>query len=104
MKTTSLQIFIEYKVKETEVEKYEELMKEILEKLPEYSAKKIQWFVATDQPYLYVEMFQVPNVAHYQALKKLRTSTEHPIFSQLDRYIEGGLKKLNCWAFQTQHV
>lgn len=102
MDTVLLQIFIEYKVKEAKVEKYEEVMKEILGKLPQYSAEKIQWFSSTDQPFLYVEMFQVPNVAHYQALKKLRKSHVHPIFSQLDDFIEGGLERLNCWAFQTQ--
>ncbi|OIJ14009.1 hypothetical protein BKP35_07320 [Anaerobacillus arseniciselenatis] len=98
----SLQIFIEYKVKEARVEKYEEVMKEVLQKLPEYSAEKIEWFVATDQPFLYVEMFRVPNIAHYQALKKMRQSKDHPVFSKLDEFIEGGLEKLNCWAFQTQ--
>lgn len=102
MSSSSLQIFIEYKVKEATVEQYEVLMQEILKQLPEYSAEKIQWFVATDQPFVYVEMFQVPNLAHYQALKKIRKAKDHPLFSKLDMYIEGGLEKLNCWAFQTQ--
>ncbi|MCT8136936.1 hypothetical protein H1D32_03705 [Anaerobacillus sp. CMMVII] len=104
MNTSSLQIFIEYKVKEAKVEKYEEIMKEILNKLPEFSAERIEWFVAADQAFLYVEMFQVPTLAHYHALKKLRKSSDHPIFSQLEAYIEGGLEKLNCWAFKTQPV
>ncbi|RXJ00397.1 hypothetical protein DS745_12775 [Anaerobacillus alkaliphilus] len=104
MSQSSLQIFIEYKVKEAEIEKYEGLMKEVLKKLTEFSAEKIEWFVATDQPFLYVEMFQVPTLAHYQALKKLRKSTDHTVFGQLDQFIEGGLEKLNCWAFQTQKV
>ncbi|WNF36727.1 hypothetical protein RJD24_20395 [Bacillaceae bacterium IKA-2] len=102
MNTSLLQIFIEYKVKEIEVEKYKELMEEISEKLPQYSAENIQWFRATDQPFLYVEMFQVPNEAYYHALKKLRKSNDHPTFSKLDKLIEGGLAKLNCWAFQPQ--
>ncbi len=104
MSQSSLQIFIEYKVKEDEVSKYEAFMKEVLKKLSDFSAEKIEWFVATDQPFLYVEMFQVPTLAHYQALKKMRKSTEHAIFGQLDQFIEGGLEKLNCWAFQTQKV
>lgn len=104
MNISSLQIFIEYKVKENHVEKYESVMKEIINILPEFSATKIEWFVATDQPFLYVEMFQVPTKAHYQALKKLRKSNEHPVFSKLDPFIEGGLEKLNCWAFQTQRT
>lgn len=101
---SSLQIFIEYKVKETKVKQYEKAIQEVLKKLPEYSAEKIEWFVATDQPHLYVEMFQVPNIAHYQALKKMRKSQDHPVFGQLDEFIEGGLEKLNCWAFQTQPI
>ncbi|MFN7252858.1 MAG: hypothetical protein ACK4M9_19115 [Anaerobacillus sp.] len=104
MNASSLQIFIEYKVKETDIKGYEAVMKEIINKLPEFSAEKIEWFVATDQPFLYVEMFQVPTLAHYHALKKLRKSCEHPVFSQLDGFIEGGLEKLNCWAFQTQPI
>ena len=104
MNISSLQIFIEYKVKEADVKKYETVMKEVVKKLPEFSAEKIEWFVAADQPFLYVEMFQVPTLAHYQALKKLRRSIEHPVFGQLDNYIEGGLEKLNCWAFQMQPI
>lgn len=97
-----LQIFIEYKVKETNVADYELLMEEIIAKLPDYGAEKIEWFIAQDQPLLYVEMFKVPTVAYYHALKKYRKSKEHSLFGQLDQYIEGGLEKLNCWAFQTQ--
>lgn len=104
MNKLNLQIFIEYKINETEVDQYESVMQEVIRKLPEYSAENIQWFVSTDQPNLYVEMFQVPNIAHYKALKKLRKSYEHPIFSQLDKYIEGGLDRLNCWAFQTKQI
>ena len=102
MSTSSLQIFIEYKIKETKVDEYEAAMKEILNKLPEFNAEKIDWFRATDQPFLYVEMFQVPTVAYYQAIKKIRKSVDHPVFGKLDQFLEGGLEKLNCWAFQTQ--
>lgn len=42
MNASSLQIFIEYKVKETDVEGYEAVMKEIIKKLPEFSAEKIE--------------------------------------------------------------
>lgn len=104
MNSSTLQIFIEYKVKESKLNKYELIMKEVVKKLPEFSAEKIEWFVATDQPFLYVEMFQVPTLAHYQALKKLRKTVDHPLFGQLDDLIEGGLEKLNCWAFQTQPI
>ena len=104
MNTNCLQIFIEYKIIDEKVAEYEQVIEQILKELPEYQAEKIEWFVATDQPNLYVEMFQVPTVAHYQALKKLRKCKEHPLFGKIDEYIDGGLNKLNCWAFQRQSV
>lgn len=102
MNSVKLQIFIEYKVKEAKIKQYEAIMKDVLEKLEEFQAEKIEWFVGTDQPFLYVEMFQVSNISHYHGIKSLRKSIEHPVFGQLDSFIEGGLEKLNCWAFQTQ--
>ncbi|MGO4889827.1 hypothetical protein ACJ2A9_18935 [Anaerobacillus sp. MEB173] len=97
----NLQIFIEYKIKAEAVQAYEQTMRKIIDLLPEFEAKNIQWFVATDQPHLYVEMFEVPTVAHYHALKKLRRSNDHHLFKELDPLIDGGLQKLNCWAFQS---
>ncbi|ARK29022.1 hypothetical protein [Halalkalibacter krulwichiae] len=95
-----LQIFMEYKVKEEEVEAYERDMKEILAILPEYEAKNIQWYVADDQPYLYVEMYEVPTTSHYQVLRKIRRQEEHKIFGKIVPYINGGAEKIHCWAFQ----
>lgn len=98
--TKPLQIFMEYKVKEAEIEPYEEAMKEIIQVLPEYGASQIEWFVAEDQPHLYVEMFEVPTLSHYHVLKKLRRSEEHSLFRKVVPYIEGGAEKIHCWAFQ----
>ncbi|MBU8908869.1 hypothetical protein [Desertibacillus haloalkaliphilus] len=98
----SLQIFIEYKVKPTKVKEYEEVMEKVVDLLPEFEASDIQWFIATDQPYLYVEMFKVPTKSHYLALKKLRQSDEHHLFSQIGPMVEGGLKSIHCWAFQAK--
>ncbi len=50
--------------------------------------------------YLYVEMYEVPTSSHYHALKKLRKSSEHTIFSGIIPFIEGGAEKIHCWAFQ----
>lgn len=96
----SLQIFIEYKVKESRVNEYEAIMKAILDTLPEFGASDVQWFVADDQPHLYVEMFKVPTQAHYIALKKLRQSDEHHLFGRIAPLIEGGCEKIHCWAFK----
>ncbi|MCM3762235.1 hypothetical protein M3212_15790 [Alkalihalobacillus oceani] len=98
--TKPLQIFMEYKVKEAEIESYEAAMKEVIQALPEYGASRIEWFVAEDQPHLYVEMFEVPTQSHYHVLKKLRRSEEHSLFRTIVPYIEGGAENIHCWAFQ----
>lgn len=98
--TKPLQIFMEYQVSAENIEAYERVMKSIIDALPEYGASSIQWYVAEDQPNLYVEMYEVPTSSHYYALKKLRQSSEHPLFGQITPYIEGGTTKIHCWAFQ----
>lgn len=102
--TKPLQIFMEYKIIPQKIKEYEAAMEMVLTTLPNYDVSEIEWFVAEDQPYLYVEMFEVPTVSHYQALKKLRQSTEHPVFSSIVPFIEGGEKKIHCWAFQRKGV
>lgn len=91
---------MEYKVKEQKISEYESVMKEILAALPDYGATDIEWFVAADQPYLYVEMFKLPTLAHYEAIKKLRCANEHHLFARLVPFIEGGVEKIHCWAFK----
>ncbi|WP_096201673.1 hypothetical protein [Bacillus sp. FJAT-45350] len=95
-----LQIFMEYKVKQENIQDYEKAMEEILKELPEFGASNIQWFVATDQDDLYVEMFEVPTDSHYHALKKLRQCNDHHIFSKIAPMVEGGCEKIHCWAFK----
>ncbi|WP_332630958.1 hypothetical protein [Halalkalibacter flavus] len=98
--TKPLQIFMEYKVNKSCISEYEQVMKEIMDVLPDFEATNIQWYVADDQPHLYVEMYEVPTTSHYQILKKLRRSKEHLIFSKMVPLIEGGADKIHCWAFQ----
>ncbi|MCD8503222.1 MAG: hypothetical protein LRY71_18180 [Bacillaceae bacterium] len=102
--THTLQFFIEYKVNPNSVKEYECIMEQIVERLPEYGAEKIEWFISQDEPYVFMEKFTVPTLAYYHALKKYRKSKDHQLFGQLDPYVEGGLEKLKCWAFQTQSV
>lgn len=96
----TLQIFMEYKVKQHKIKDYEQAMEEIIEALPEYGATEIQWFVADDQPHLYVEMFKVPTQSHYVTLKKMRRSRDHHIFGKIAPFVEGGEEKIHCWAFR----
>ncbi|WP_017728958.1 MFS transporter [Halalkalibacterium ligniniphilum] len=95
-----LQIFMEYKIEEQKIDEYEREMERILATLQEFGASNIQWFVAADQPHLYVEMFEVPTASHYHAIKKLRQSEEHRVFGSITPMIKGGAKQIHCWAFE----
>ncbi|KGA97693.1 hypothetical protein AJ85_05985 [Alkalihalobacillus alcalophilus ATCC 27647 = CGMCC 1.3604] len=98
--TKELQIFMEYKVKQEMIEEYEKLMSSILQQLEVLGATDINWFVASDQPYLYVEMFKVETHRQYEEIKQIRQSTSEPIFGKMIPLIEGGEKKIHCWAFE----
>lgn len=98
--TKALQIFMEYKVNEHYLNEYEQAMERVLEELPQFGATNIQWFVSEEQPFLYVEMYEVPTQSHYHVLKKLRKSTDHHIFGKIAEFIDGGTDKIHCWAFQ----
>ncbi|MDG5786240.1 hypothetical protein QA612_01970 [Evansella sp. AB-P1] len=94
-----LQIFLEYKIKPEFVNEYEKHMNEILVELEQYSATEVDWYEAADQKHLYVEMFKLPTMAHYHAIKEMRQNSNHAVFGRLDQYVDGGIKKVHCWAF-----
>ncbi|PYZ96917.1 hypothetical protein CR205_14685 [Alteribacter lacisalsi] len=100
----NLQIFLEYKVNENKTDEYEALMAEVLSALREYGAEEIDWYEAADQKNLYVEMFRLPTMSHYHAMKKLRCTEEHPLFSKLGDFVDGGVRKIHCWAFVQKEV
>jgi len=62
--TKPLQIFMEYKIKADNIKEYEMAMKDVISSLADYEAENIQWYVAEDQPFLYVEMYEVPTTSH----------------------------------------
>lgn len=94
-----LQIFMEYKIRPEKIAEYERLMEQVIKNLPEYGAYDIQWFIADDQPHLYVEMFKLPTQSHFMALKKIRQSETHHLFGKIAQMVEGGCEKIHCWAF-----
>lgn len=96
-----LQIFIEYKVREEDVLSYEREMNNIISILPQFGAKDIQWFTETSSVYRYVEMYEVPTHSHHYALKKLRLSKEHAVFSKIQEYIDGGFDSIEYWALKS---
>ncbi len=98
----SLQIFLEYEIKQNFQPQYKEIMKKILNTLPQYDACNILWEKSEDHSNRYIETYVVPTESHYHALKRLRTSRRHLLFGLLDECICGGLKEIKCFGLKTK--
>ncbi|MGC4377006.1 hypothetical protein WD019_08715 [Fictibacillus sp. Mic-4] len=97
-------VFIEYKINKDIIKLYEKNMKDVIRELQNLGATHLSWLKAADQENLYVESFTVHSISLYQSIKEKRTNPSHPIFGMLEECIEGGLKKLHCWAFEPLNV
>jgi hypothetical protein len=96
----SLQMYIQYEIKEPSIEKYQQLMKDILRCLNYYEATDVQWMPFSGSTTSFLEIITLPTESHYHALKKLRTSRQHSVFGMLDECISGGLNKMDCFALK----
>ncbi|OAT82162.1 hypothetical protein A6P54_11760 [Bacillus sp. MKU004] len=92
----SLQIYLEYEIKQSLHQQYLQIMRNILKSLPQYDAMDIRWEKSAADTYRYIETFTVPTEAHFHALRRLRTSRGHLLFGLLDDCISGGLKEMKC--------
>ncbi|KYG26946.1 hypothetical protein AZF04_11430 [Alkalihalobacillus trypoxylicola] len=95
-----LQVFMEYKIKEECKLEYEKWMPEVKSKVIQSGGNDYEWFQSIEQGSLYVEMFKVPSYEKYLEIKKTRQSESEPIFKSIIPFIEGGSKKIHCWAFE----
>ncbi|WP_078549854.1 hypothetical protein [Litchfieldia alkalitelluris] len=93
-------VYIEYSVKQADLLPYESTMKDVLDHLANYGAKNIQWFVSSKENHIYVEQFELPTVAHFYALKKLRTEGQHPLFKELRKYCDLEIRDISFWALK----
>ncbi|MGM0845504.1 MAG: hypothetical protein ACQEUT_11040 [Bacillota bacterium] len=96
----SLQMYIQYEIKESYIEHYKQLMEDILPTLSFFEAENIQWMPSPGSPASFTEVITLPTESHYHALKRLRTSGEHPLFGMLDACILGGLQRMECFALR----
>ncbi|MFA9559254.1 hypothetical protein ACERII_18240 [Evansella sp. AB-rgal1] len=94
-----IQVFMEYKIKPELVKEYEQAMEKIGAEVGDYEVTDFQWYKAADQGALYVEMYKVPTMSHYNSIKKWRKDKDHPVFGKLNEYVPGGIEKVHCWAF-----
>ncbi|WP_421383936.1 hypothetical protein ACOJQI_05010 [Bacillus salacetis] len=96
----SLQMYIQYEIKESSIEQYQQLMKNILETLKSYDAVDIRWMPSPGSQTNFIEVITLPTESHYHALKKLRKSRHHLLFGMLDDCISGGLNQMDCFALK----
>jgi hypothetical protein len=92
----SLQIYMEYEIKQSLHDQYHQVMWDIIQSLPRYDAVNIRWEKSEGNPNRYIETFNVPTEAHFYALKRMRMSRRHLLFGLLDKCICGGLKEMKC--------
>ncbi|WP_368505627.1 hypothetical protein AB3N04_08465 [Alkalihalophilus sp. As8PL] len=100
-----IDVFLEYKIDQNYVTQYEEYMPTVKRMLETFGAYDIKWFeAANDQPYLYVEMFKVNKHEHYEAIKSLRQAEENHFSKEFALFVDGGARKIHCWAFKQKKI
>ncbi|KAA0544943.1 hypothetical protein FZW96_19155 [Bacillus sp. BGMRC 2118] len=95
-----VRIFIEYKVKESFIQQYEEHMKKVLDSLPTYGAGEIEWFRKEKQSYM--ETFSLPTISHYVAFRKMREGKLHQVYGCIDQFMEGGIENIQMHAVKVK--
>lgn len=87
-------VFIEYKILEEFCEHYMYSMKIQTEK------HGITWMEGTDQPLLFVELWDNVSLEEFETMKKERKAPSHPEWGKLEGWVKGGLSKLHIWHFK----
>ncbi|MFC5652462.1 hypothetical protein ACFPYJ_25765 [Paenibacillus solisilvae] len=90
--------FVEYHIEEQFVLTYREW---IAEKLSEESGVKL--YEGTDQPHLFVEVWEAADEAAAAAIKEERCSERSSWFHMAD-WVRGGAPKIHAWTFKPVHV
>lgn len=86
--------FVEYRIEATAEANYRAFMQQ---KLSEYES--LQLYEGTDQPLLFVEMWQAANVEEAERIKKERCD-ERSQWKQVADWIVGGAAKCHAWTFK----
>jgi len=96
-----IKVFMEYKIKQNDINAYQTAMREVKKWMIEQKAMNYQHFEGVDQSFLFVEMFDVQSIEEYERFKKLRCE-EETFFSE---FVIGGKEKIHMWAFaETSYV
>ncbi|MBM7619595.1 NifB/MoaA-like Fe-S oxidoreductase [Bacillus tianshenii] len=93
MVTKPLQIFIEYPIKDTVIQKYEDTMKNVIGIMKDLGAEEIRWTKISQQDRghtYYTETFLLPTESHYFAMKELRAKARDGVFHDLSQCMDPG--------------
>lgn len=94
-----IKIFMEYKIDPDCYDDYMQVLDRVKEDMGKQGVLNYQCFEGADQPYLYVEMFDVADMEAYLAIKKLRCEDDQWI----SPFVPGGKEKIHLWAFKEIH-
>lgn len=87
-------VFVEYKVSPERRDTYIAFMKSMQACYPQ-----MELLEATDQPLLFLEIWQVSTEEDYVAFKQERIRFNHEEWSTTYPWIVGGVDKVNIWRF-----
>ncbi|MNI43911.1 hypothetical protein D3C73_982580 [compost metagenome] len=87
-------VFVEYAINVTERENYIKYMQQWQER-----EGRLEWLEGTDQPELFVEIWNDMNYEEYISFKEQRLTGHAETDANWDEWIRGGLVKLHIWHF-----
>ena len=91
---------MEYKILQENIQAYQTVMQQVKRWMLQQKAMNYQHFEGVDQPFLFVEMFDVETI-RYERMKRLRCDEE----AFFDEWVPGGKDKIHMWAFsETSYV
>lgn len=86
--------FVEYRIDEQHQEPYRDHMEHCMKQL-----KQLHIYEGTDQPGLFVELWQAASEEEARRIKEERLSAHSPL-AAVSQWVPGGAQKLHAWVFQ----
>lgn len=89
-------VFVEYKIMNDKMIEYRNLIPKLKEL---HVGDHYSVYESIEQPGLFVEEFFVSDSDEYAQAKTERLQGKVPIWNDVANCIDGGIKKMNVWAF-----
>lgn len=88
-------VFIEYQIEPDK--RMEFLLQQVIweEEVRQLGGQHFRFYEGVDQPFLFVEEFEVQSMDEYRLCKERKKSNQ-----PFSRCVKGGVDKIHIWAFQ----